>query len=178
MEELYHWLQTHQIEWVECVAIDYSGLGRGKLIAVNSLSPSYLPRLPLDIFSQTIDGQYAQVTLDGERRFNEEDADFAMLPDQATVRLVPWLRHKTASVICDGQDLQGNAIDISPRAALARVLELYKEQGWQPIVAPELEFFIFQPLKRDQFEPEVVTGQHHNQSGSTQPYGLETTRRS
>ena len=38
----------------------------------------------------------------------------------------------------------GTPVNISPRWVLRRVLELYEERGWRPIVAPELEFFLVQ----------------------------------
>jgi glutamine synthetase len=36
----------------------------------------------------------------------------------------------------------GTAVDFAPRNVLRRVTNLYKEMGWKPIVAPELEFYL------------------------------------
>ena len=173
MSTLSNRLADNQIEWIEFVAIDCAGLGRGKLVATDSLSAA--PRLPLDIFTQTIDGTYTSVWIDGNaKRFNGADTDFLLIPDEQTLQLIPWQKQKTASVICDAHDMQGNAIDVSSRQVLQAVLALYAQQGWQPIMAPELEFFILQPLDpSNYFQPQIVTGKNHNKSAETQPYGLE-----
>ena len=34
---------------------------------------------------------------------------------------------------------------MAPRYVLRRVLDLYEAQGWEPVVAPELEFFLVEP---------------------------------
>ena len=39
-------------------------------------------------------------------------------------------------------DQHGEQIAHTPRAVLKRVVSLYEERGWRPIVAPELEFFL------------------------------------
>ncbi len=36
----------------------------------------------------------------------------------------------------------GNPIPLSPRNVLKTVLKLYEEKGWQPVVAPEMEFYL------------------------------------
>jgi glutamine synthetase len=58
------------------------------------------------------------------------------------VRLVPWATDPTAQVIMDCFFHDGTPVDFAPRNVLRRVTELYKELGWTPIVAPELEFYL------------------------------------
>jgi glutamine synthetase len=36
----------------------------------------------------------------------------------------------------------GTAVDYAPRQVLKNVLKLYEQQGWEPVVAPELEFYL------------------------------------
>ncbi|WP_313029691.1 glutamine synthetase family protein, partial [Massilia alkalitolerans] len=36
----------------------------------------------------------------------------------------------------------GTLVDYAPRSVLRRVLKLYAERGWKPVVAPELEFYL------------------------------------
>jgi glutamine synthetase len=45
-------------------------------------------------------------------------------------------------VIHDTYDKKGNPIELSPRNVLKKVLKLYADKGWQPIVAPEMEFYL------------------------------------
>ena len=45
-------------------------------------------------------------------------------------------------VIHDTFDKLGNPIELSPRNILKRVLKMYADKGWRPIVAPEMEFYL------------------------------------
>ena len=38
----------------------------------------------------------------------------------------------------------GTPVGLAPRQVLKRILELYRQEGWQPIIAPELEFYLLQ----------------------------------
>ncbi|MDF1856012.1 glutamine synthetase family protein [Pseudooceanicola sp.] len=70
--------------------------------------------------------------------------DYMMKPDLATLRLVPWLAG-TAMVLCDLRDHhdQGD-IEHSPRAILKRQIARAQALGLTPMMATELEFFLFQ----------------------------------
>jgi len=48
----------------------------------------------------------------------------------------------TLQVIHDAQDQSGNPVPTAPRNVLRRIVELYNAEGWQPVVAPEMEFFL------------------------------------
>jgi glutamine synthetase len=45
-------------------------------------------------------------------------------------------------VIHDCEDFDGKPVGISPRAVLRKVLALYAARGWQPVTAPEMEFYL------------------------------------
>ena len=42
----------------------------------------------------------------------------------------------------DAYTHEGDPIAVAPRQVLRRVLDLYAARGWQPVVAPEVEFFL------------------------------------
>jgi len=63
-------------------------------------------------------------------------------PDPSTVRIVPWASDPTAQVIHDCFDHHGNMVPFAPRSVLRRVCNLFAAEGLQPIVAPELEFYL------------------------------------
>jgi glutamine synthetase len=65
-------------------------------------------------------------------------------PDPDTVRMVPWATDPTAQVIHDCYTKDGKPHELAPRNVLRRVLALYEGLGLQPVVAPELEFFLVQ----------------------------------
>ena len=55
---------------------------------------------------------------------------------------MPWATDPTAQVIHDCFDHQGNLVPFAPRTVLRRVCDLFAAEGLQPIVAPELEFYL------------------------------------
>jgi glutamine synthetase len=46
-------------------------------------------------------------------------------------------------VVCDNIDHDGSLSPLAPRSALKNILARYQARGWTPVVAPELEFYIF-----------------------------------
>jgi glutamine synthetase len=64
------------------------------------------------------------------------------MPDEATLRVVPWATESVALVIHDCQNFDGSLLDLAPRSVLRRVLARYAERGWTPVVAPEMEFYL------------------------------------
>ena len=69
--------------------------------------------------------------------------DYMMKPDLSTLRLVPWLEG-TAMVLCDVRDHHDHGdIEHSPRAVLKRQIARAEKMGLTPMMATELEFFLF-----------------------------------
>jgi glutamine synthetase len=96
--------------------------------------------LPLAVFYQTITGDFPD--LEGLVGAVQSDTDIFLLPDYGTLAVVPWAHDPTAQVIHDAFSPDGAPVEESPRRVLRRVLELYAAKGWQPVVAPELEFYL------------------------------------
>ena len=93
--------------------------------------------LPNSIFLQTITGEWADNPLGA---FTEPD--MILVPDFSTATAAPWTADVTLQVIHDAQDQQGNPVPFAPRNVLRRIIELYNAEGWKPVVAPEMEFFL------------------------------------
>lgn len=69
--------------------------------------------------------------------------DYMMKPDLETLRRVPWLEG-TAMVLCDVRDHHDHGdIEHSPRAVLKRQIARAEAMGLTPMMATELEFFLF-----------------------------------
>ncbi|MCU1426812.1 MAG: L-glutamine synthetase [Actinomycetia bacterium] len=69
--------------------------------------------------------------------------DFALVPDLATLRRIPWLE-ATAFVMCDVVDeLDGSPVEVSPRRILQRQVQRAHDLGYSLKFASELEFFLF-----------------------------------
>jgi len=135
------WIEKHQITEVECIVPDLAGAARGKIMPAAKFTDSTTLRMPQSIFLQSITGEYPDL-LD---ETNPVDVDMLLQPDPYTIRLLPWAKEPSAQVIHDCYDMDGKPIDIAPRQVLRRVLDLYRAEGWKPVIAPELEFYLLQP---------------------------------
>ncbi|MBE1281991.1 MAG: glutamine synthetase [Rhodobacteraceae bacterium] len=70
--------------------------------------------------------------------------DYVMKPDLSTLRPVPWLEG-TAMVLCDVLDHHTHEeIPHSPRAILKKQVKRLEAMGYTPMMATELEFFLFE----------------------------------
>jgi glutamine synthetase len=67
--------------------------------------------------------------------------DFALAPDLATLRRIPWLE-ATALVLCDVEWHDGSPVAPSPRQVLRRQMERAEAAGYTPMFGSELEFFL------------------------------------
>jgi glutamine synthetase len=68
--------------------------------------------------------------------------DFAIKPDLATLRTIPWL-DRTALVLCDVVDHHGDPVPASPRQVLIAQYERAHEMGFTTLMASELEFYLY-----------------------------------
>ena len=74
--------------------------------------------------------------------------DYLAVADWSTLRVIPWLE-KTALVLADVQDEEtGVLVPVAPRTVLRRQVEKAREQGFEALMASELEFY----LLRDTYE--------------------------
>jgi glutamine synthetase len=70
--------------------------------------------------------------------------DYALRPDMSTLRRIPWLP-ATALVLGDLVDHHsGQDVAISPRAILKAQVARARAMGFEPMMATELEFYIFE----------------------------------
>ncbi|MEM9105035.1 MAG: glutamine synthetase family protein [Pseudomonadota bacterium] len=70
--------------------------------------------------------------------------DYVMKPDLSTLRPVPWLEG-TALVLCDVLDHHTHEpVPHAPRSILKHQVERLQAKGLSPVMATELEFFLFE----------------------------------
>lgn len=132
------YLAANRLDEVECVIGDLPGIARGKAVPAAKWEKQAHFHLPESIFFQTITGDWGEAA--GPAGFTEPD--MILRPDMATATAAPWTTDGTLQVIHDAFRTNGDPIEFSPRNVLKRVVEMYKKQGWTPIVAPEMEFFL------------------------------------
>ncbi|WP_371872829.1 glutamine synthetase family protein [Notoacmeibacter sp. MSK16QG-6] len=134
------WLQARGIEDIECITPDLAGVTRGKMMPSSKFTSNTALSLPSSLFRQTISGEYPEET--GGFRYDPNDGDLKLRPDLSTLCVVPWESDPTAQVICDIVDTSGEPVRYTPRNVLKRVVEAYAADGFRPVVAPEIEFYL------------------------------------
>jgi glutamine synthetase len=172
MSALETFIAEHRITEVECLVPDLSGIARGKILPAEKFLRILRDRglrMPEAIFVQTVTGDFP----DDEDVTSPENSDIYMIPDETTIRNVPWYKEPTALVISDCVYADGAPVDISPRFVLQRVLELYAAKGWRPIVAPELEFFLVQINKDPDYPLAPPVGRSGRTESGRQAYGID-----
>ncbi|MCK0550584.1 glutamine synthetase family protein [Pseudomonas syringae] len=79
------------------------------------------------------------------RFYGSDDGDLALISDPQQLHRLPWSTSPRALAICDAQDLDGQPCMLSTRNQLKAVIARYAAQDLVPVVATELEFFVFAP---------------------------------
>ncbi|MEU4131601.1 glutamine synthetase family protein [Streptomyces wuyuanensis] len=143
VEELRALVASGEIDTVVLAFPDMQGRLQGKRFAARFFLDEVLEHgtegcnylLAVDTEMNTVDG-YAMSSW--ERGYG----DFAMHPDLATLRRVPW-NEGTAMLVADLAWNDGAPVVAAPRQILRRQLERLAEHGWTAQVGTELEFIVF-----------------------------------
>jgi glutamine synthetase len=133
---------------VECVFPDVGGFPRGKIMRVADCAAGKEMRIAQAIILQTVTGEYADDAVIGAI-----DEDTRLHPDWNSFRALPWSPGR-AWLVHDCVGFDDQLIPYAARSVLKRVLAGYAARGLRPVVAPELEFYLFQ---RDGRETEGYT---------------------
>lgn len=162
------YLAGRPIEEVECIIPDLAGMSRGKSMPLVKFTPDTTFFLPISLFYQTITGEYVDMEIDNQWI----EYDVVLRPDMDSVSAVPWADDATLQVIADLETRDGEPLPIAPRNVLKRVLGLYANKGWSPVVAPELEFYLTKP-NVDPNEPiEPPVGRTGRKGAGRQAYSM------
>ena len=172
MTNLEEWFASQKVEEIECLVPDMAGVARGKILPATKFLKGIKNRglrLPEEIFILTVTGRYVPepgIT-------DPASMDMYLKPALDGVRRVPWYEEPTAEVICDCYYLDDSPVDLAPRHVLKRVLELYRERGWNPVVAPELEFYLVKVNTDPDYPLEPPVGRSGRQEAGGQAYGID-----
>jgi glutamine synthetase len=139
--ELETWLNNKGVTEIECLVPDLTGVARGKILPRQKFTEDRGMRLPEATVAMGVTGEFPE---EGPYYdvISPTDQDMHLRPDLSTVRIVPWATDPTAQVIHDCFDRNGKLVPFAPRSVLRRVCGLYADAGWEPVVAPELEFYL------------------------------------
>jgi len=132
------YIEGRKLDEVECIISDLPGIARGKAVPASKFAKQDQFFLPDSIFYQTITGDWGEAA--GDEGFIEKD--MILKPDMDTATAAPWTGDWTLQVIHDAYDRKEQPVMFSPRNVLKHVVQQYRDRGLEPVVAPEMEFFL------------------------------------
>ena len=139
-DQIFDWLKENRITEVECILPNITGVARGKILPKDKFISEPEMRLPEAVLLQTVTGEFP-----ADEMLDLTDPDMELRPDPDSLRVVPWAVDPTAQLIFDCFSPDGAPVETAPRNVLRRVLKLYEELGYTPVVAPEMEFYLISP---------------------------------
>jgi len=143
--ELDRFLQEHpEIEMLELLMPDINGLLRCKRIQRREFDSffSHTLKAPITLPFLAIRGDLYD---EADPELFAGDPDQLLLPISGTLATIPWMNSPTAQVLTGFADLDGTPAWPDSRNALAATLDKFRQQGLQPVVATELEFYLLAP---------------------------------
>lgn len=167
-EAVHAYLDGGRLDEVECIIPDLSGIARGKAMPASKFETQSIFYLPNSIFFQTITGDWGEAA--GDEGFTEPD--MVLKPDFETATACPWTIDKTVQVIHDAFGKDDVPVPYAPRNVLKRVVDLYREKGWEPIVAPEMEFYLVAKNVDPGQEITAMTGRSGRPAAARQAYSI------
>jgi len=138
------------IDEIECVTPDLNGVPRGKVMTAEGFLEGRRLQLARGVLLQCIMGGYPPA-----RFYGGDDGDLALVADPTQIHRLPWSAEPRALAICDADELSGASSGLSTRGQLKAVIARYAARGLAPVVATELEFFVFaaNPDPTQPFQP-------------------------
>ncbi|MDA8200558.1 MAG: glutamine synthetase family protein [Thermaerobacter sp.] len=162
LERLQELAEVGDIDTVSVGFVDMQGRILGKRIPVGEFLETVLPA-GMHFCNYLLGTDMDMGTPAGYRLMSWEDGygDFTAIPDLSTLRVTPWLPGMALvlSDVCDGT---GAPVAVSPRQILQRQIERIHGLGFDPVMATELEFYLW----RETFD----TAQEKGYAG-LQPFG-------
>ncbi|WP_271103802.1 glutamine synthetase family protein [Pseudomonas tohonis] len=164
--------QNPDIDAFELFILDANGVPRGKLLHRDELLAVYQSGRPLP---STILG----LTLNGDDVENSGlvwdvgDIDCRAYPLAGSLVRMPWRRMPTAAVQVSMHPSEGMPAAIAdPRHVLIEVIERLKVDGFHPVMACELEFYLLDQKPDAQGRPQPALDGDGRRPRTTQVYGL------
>ena len=172
--ELERWFDENQVDEIECLVPDLTGVARGKILPRRRFTQDRGMRLAESVLGMTVTGEAPDSGEYGEI-ISDNDIDMELLADPSTACMVPWVPEpaRTAQLIHDCYFADGRLVDFAPRSVLRRVRQLYAEQGLTPVVAPELEFYLIAQNTDPDIPLAAPVGRSGRSETSRQHYSID-----
>lgn len=164
--------QHPDIELFELFILDANGVPRGKLLHRDELLAVYATGRPLPstILGLSINGDDVE---DTGLVWEVGDIDCRAYPLAGSLTRMPWRQIPTAAVQVSMHPSEGMPATVAdPRHLLSRVIDGLKAEGYHPVMACELEFYLLDQQRDSQGRPQPALDRDGGRPRSTQVYGL------
>ncbi|MDT3722275.1 glutamine synthetase family protein [Pseudomonas oryzihabitans] len=172
-QEARDFLAAHpEVRSIELMLIDANGVPRGKLLHRDELLAIYEQGRPLpsSILALTIQGEDVEAT---GLVWEVADADCWTYPVPGSLTLQPWRSSPTGQVQVTMHPTQGlPASPADPRHALIRVIERLQADGFHPVMAVELEFYLLDRERDAEGRPQPALLMNGARPQAPQVYGV------
>ena len=163
------WLKQHNIQAIECIFPDMTGIARGKLVPVHQYLNETI-RIAEGNLLATVNGDYTEeVSL----LVHPNDKDMLLRPDDSSLRLSPWANKPTAQIINDCVSQNGELHWLSSRNVLRGVLAKLADKGLKPVIAPEVEFYLTAISDDPNIPISAALGKSSSPASVSQPLGID-----
>ncbi len=162
-EEFERFLKRHpDIKTVEVLLTDLNGVLRGKWLPIENLQRVIDGnfKMPLSSVAPDVWGRDVPSLCEATG-----DGDGICQAIAGSLKTIPWLKRPTAQLRLRMTEDDGTPWGYDPRVVLEKVYQRYREQGLNPVTAPELEFYLFLEQRKPLGAPELpntrVNGNTH-----------------
>jgi len=173
IQEARDFLAAHpEVRSIELMLIDANGIPRGKLLHRDELLAIYQNGRPLpsSILALTMQGEDVEAT---GLVWEVADADCWTYPLPGSLTLQPWRSTPTAQLQVSMHPTQGlPAAPADPRHALVRVIDRLKADGFHPVMAVELEFYLLDKHRDVNGRPQPAVQMNGVRPEAPQVYGV------
>ncbi|MBD9484941.1 glutamine synthetase [Pseudomonas sp. PDM14] len=173
VEDARSFLQDNpDIDMVELFILDANGVPRGKLLHREELLAVYESGRPLPstILGLSLHGEDVE---DSGLVWDVGDIDCRAYPLAGSLVRLPWRRIPTAAVQVSMHPSEGLPAAVAdPRHLLVRVIDQLKADGYHPVMACELEFYLLDQQRDANGRPQPARDSDGQRPRSTQVYGL------
>ncbi len=172
-QEARDFLERHpEVRSIELMLIDANGIPRGKLLHRDELLPIFEHGRPLpsSILSLTLQGEDVEAS---GLVWEVADADCWTYPIPDSLTLQPWRATPTGQVQVSMHPIQGQpAAAGDPRHVLARTIDRLKADGYHPVMAVELEFYLLDKQRDANGRPQPALQANGVRPQAPQVYGV------
>lgn len=149
VDEARRFLDAHPaVQYFDLIFTSLSGVPRGKRLRRDELLSAYESGRFLPI-SMTVSDTTGQDCGSTGLVFGDGDADRIALPVPGSLVPAPWLGERAGQFIASLYELDRRPHDLDPRHVLRGVLDRFEADGWRPVVACELEFYLVDPARTE-----------------------------